>query len=203
MTPEGIRGLAAFDFDGTITERDTLGPFLASNGRRFALGRAVAGTVRGRRDRPELSGRDLLKHHVLQQLFAGMESSVLEDQGRTYAAGLSSKYRPEALAHVRHHRERGHELALVTASLGVYARPAAAALGFDHVIAVELETDADGTYTGAIEGGTNVRGPEKARRLQEVVGDIPTEVWAYGNSSGDDELLAMADHPVWIGRRSR
>jgi phosphoserine phosphatase len=28
------------------------------------------------------------------------------------------------------------------------------------------------------------------------------ELWAYGDSPGDAELLAMADHPTWVGRRA-
>jgi phosphoserine phosphatase len=28
------------------------------------------------------------------------------------------------------------------------------------------------------------------------------ELWAYGDSAGDEELLALADHPTWVGRRA-
>ncbi len=28
------------------------------------------------------------------------------------------------------------------------------------------------------------------------------ELWAYGDSSGDEELLTAADHPTWVGRRA-
>ena len=91
---------------------------------------------------------------------------------------------------------------LVTASLRLYAGPAGDALGFDHVIAVDLETDGEGRATGDIVG-TNVRGPEKARRLSAYLGEPAAEMWAYGDSDGDNELLAMADHPTWVGRRAK
>ena len=56
--------------------------------------------------------------------------------------------------------------------------------------------------TGALSGA-NVRKAEKARRLSDWLRRRrPYELWAYGDSSGDDELLAMADHPTWIGRRA-
>jgi len=32
--------------------------------------------------------------------------------------------------------------------------------------------------------------------------DAPFELWAYGDSAGDEELLALADHPTWVGRRA-
>jgi phosphoserine phosphatase len=34
------------------------------------------------------------------------------------------------------------------------------------------------------------------------VGGAATELWAYGDSAGDRELLAMADHPTRVGRRA-
>jgi phosphatidylglycerophosphatase C len=106
------------------------------------------------------------------------------------------------VAQVAWHRSAGHELVIVSASLGAYLRPFAAAEGFDHVIAVELEVGADGLLTGALEG-PNVRGAEKAVRVRRWLdGDEPDLLWAYGNSTGDTELLAMADVPVWVDRRS-
>jgi phosphatidylglycerophosphatase C len=63
------------------------------------------------------------------------------------------------------------------------------------VIACSLETDGTGRATGRLIGG-NCRGPEKVRRLREWLGAEPAELWAYGDSAGDDELLAFADHPT-------
>jgi phosphatidylglycerophosphatase C len=62
--------------------------------------------------------------------------------------------------------------------------------------------DTDDRFTGVLEGG-NVRGPEKVRRLRDWLGTEPAEVWAYGDSSGDRELLAFADHARRVGRRAR
>ena len=70
-------------------------------------------------------------------------------------------------------------------------------LGPDHVISCSLETDPAGLVTGRLLGG-NVRGPEKANRLRAWLGGDSVELWAYGDSSGDDELLAMADHPTRV-----
>ena len=51
--------------------------------------------------------------------------------------------------------------------------------------------------------GPNVRAEQKAIRLAEALAPDPVEIWAYGDSAGDVEMLAMADHPVWAGRRLR
>lgn len=193
------RGVAAFDFDGTVTQRDTLVPFLARRGR-LRLARAIVwGALKAATSRRD-GARNRLKSHVLAALFEGVSASTIEEAGRTYADTIPDLCRAESLERVQWHRAQGHELVLVTASLGAYARPAGKLLGFDHVIAVELEADSNGVLTGRIDG-PNVRAAEKERRLRALLGDEPFELWAYGNSSGDEELLAMADHPTWVGRR--
>ena len=85
---------------------------------------------------------------------------------------------------------------MVTASLASYTRPIGSLLGFDHVIGVELEEKGE-ILTGEIEGN-NVRGAEKARLFKEWLGEEQAEIWGYGNSRGDREMLAMADHRIWI-----
>ena len=70
------------------------------------------------------------------------------------------------------------------------------------MIGVELATGPDGVLSGELHR-PNVRGAEKATRLRAWLdGHEPDQLWAYGNSSGDRELLtAMATHPVWVTNR--
>lgn len=202
------RRIAAFDFDGTLTQRDTLLPFLVHvcGARRVAraVGRVapVAARARVGRLESELHLRDAVKERLLAELLAGRRSTWLDEAGAAYARSLPGRLRPPLAAQVAWHRSAGHELVIVSASLGAYLRPFAQAEGFHHVIAVELEAGPDGVLTGALVG-PNVRGPEKAVRLRRWLGGHqPDLLWAYGNSSGDAELLAMADVPVWVDRRS-
>jgi phosphatidylglycerophosphatase C len=189
--------VAAFDFDGTITRRDTLVPFLAKVGGWHRLGLGLARVV------PALVGRnrrDVTKLASVRAALAGRGVEEVEALARDYAAGLPTGYRPDMAARIAEHRAAGHRLVLVTASLELYAKPAAEALGFDDVIAVRLVAR-NGHYTGGL-AGPNVRGAEKARRLLALLGETKPTIWAYGNSSGDRELLAMADHAHMVGRRS-
>jgi HAD superfamily phosphoserine phosphatase-like hydrolase len=108
---------------------------------------------------------------------------------------------------LRWHQGEGHAVVIVSASLGVYLRPLAERLGIDAALAVELVSDADGLLTGEVVGQLNTRGPEKLARLrswtdQRLGPAQPYELWAYGDSAGDDVLLAGADHPTWVGRRA-
>jgi phosphatidylglycerophosphatase C len=195
-------GVAAFDFDGTLAHRDTLVPFLRSvcGTPRVALATARA-LVRSR-------DRDTLKVAAIGHLFQGMQADELDRRGLSYVPSLVELLRPEMLDRVRWHQQEGHAVVIVSASLGVYLRPLAEHLGLDTALAVELVADADGLLTGEVVGQLNTRGPHKATRLRTWVDArygpaTAVELWAYGDSSGDEELLALADHPTWVGRRAQ
>ena len=197
----GPRGIAAFDFDGTLARQDTFVPFLrhACGNRRVALAAATA--ARTTRD------RDVLKLAVLASLLRGWPEDRLAEVGAAYARRLPALLRPEMVTRLRWHQDEGHRVVLVSASLGTYLRPLANALGLDAALAVEMEVGPSGLLTGAVQGGFNTRGPAKVARLREwldgsVGPDAALEVWAYGDSAGDEELLAYADHPTWVGRRA-
>jgi phosphatidylglycerophosphatase C len=194
-------GVAAFDFDGTLARRDTLVPFLrqACGNRRLALATALA----ARRART----RDDLKLALLARLFRGWPQARVHDHGRTYAAALPELFRPEMAERLRWHQDEGHAVVIVSASLDAYLRPLADELGLDGVLAVELACGPDGTLTGAVVGGSNTRGPGKVERLRAWLDSrfgpgAEVELWAYGDSAGDEELLALADHPTWVGKRA-
>ena len=200
-----IPGIAAFDFDGTLARRDTLVPFLR---RTRGTPRVVLATVRaalGPAGRTR--DRDLLKVGVIARLFRGVPAAELKAQGEAYVPTLVDLLRPELVERVSWHREQGHAVVIVSASLGVYLRPLAERLDLDGALAVELVEGADGLLTGGLVGDLNTRGPEKVSRLKawaaERLGpDAAFELWAYGDSAGDEELLALADHPTWVGRRA-
>ena len=115
---------------------------------------------------------------------------------------VRSWLRPDTLARLRWHQDAAHEVVLVSASFTVYLLPLARQLGVDGVLGTELAVGDDGLLTGAL-ANANCRGAEKVRRLhawlRERHGDrTNVELWAYGDSPGDRELLADADHAVWV-----
>lgn len=194
------RRVAAFDFDGTVSRRDCLVPFLVRVGGplRFALAMLA--------ELPRLLGvalkrtsRDELKAAVFARVLRGRSVNEVESAGEVFAAEIVAKrLRADTLARIEEHRRREDELVLVSASLDVYLRHVGAALGFDGVCAVELEAS-DGVLTGVMDGG-NVRGAAKVIRLERWLGEPvgAVELWAYGDSPGDAELIAAAAHGVWV-----
>src|SRR4051812_36852696 len=110
------RRIAAFDFDGTLTRRDTLLPFLAKAFGVRALSEAVASVAplaaraRAGKLQSDLHHRDATKGALLQSLAAGRTASWLAEEGQRYATTLGAKLRPEMVEQVRWHRDQGHEL---------------------------------------------------------------------------------------------
>jgi phosphatidylglycerophosphatase C len=195
---EDVARVAAFDFDGTLTRRDTLVPFLRRARGHWAIVRAAV-AARGAR------GRDAFKVALVGRLFRGWPAVRVDELGRAYVPTLLAALRAESRERLEWHRRRGHAVVIVSASLGAYLRPLADRLGIDDALAVELVADAAGTLTGEVVGGLNNRGPEKVARLEAWLDarfgpGADVELWAYGDSSGDAELLAIADHPTWVGR---
>ena len=191
--------VAAFDVDGTLTTGDCVTPFLRrAAGRRLwttllrhplALAAAAA-----RRD------RDRLKELACSAL-RGSESTEIEHLGEVFAREVGAgRLRDDTVARLRRHRELGHTVILASASLDPYLVPLGRSLGVDAVVCTVLERGRDGRLTGRLVGA-NCRGAEKARRvrgwlLEHDLADA--ELWAYGDSSGDDELLALADRPLRV-----
>jgi phosphatidylglycerophosphatase C len=195
--------LACFDFDGTLTRADTLGPFLREVAGTPALLRALAA------DAPRLvlagigrASRDDAKERMLRRLIGGRKHSDLATQGREYATRVAKTgMRAEMIARMQWHAEEGHEIAIVSASLDVYVDRVAELIGVGTVLCSRLALDGSGRATGTLLGG-NCRGPAKLARIREAFGAGGYELWAYGDSAGDAEMLAAADHPVRINRRT-
>jgi phosphatidylglycerophosphatase C len=192
------RVVAAFDFDGTITTSDSLRAFV-----HYTVGspRLIYGAIRAA---PWMAGmligtcdRGTAKAHFLAATIGAMTRRKLEDAAHQYVAQrLPKLIRPEMAVRVQEHKRRGHQLVLVSASPALYLKVWATAAGFDAVLATELEFH-DDRFSGHL-ASPNCWGPEKVRRLQQWFdGDQPRVLYAYGDSQGDREMLALADH-AWL-----
>ena len=192
---------AAFDFDGTLTRRDTLIPFLVTVAGRAAVLRAlVAESPRLALTAAGRGNRDVVKERVLTRVLAGRSYAEVEAAGRSFGAEIArSAITADARDRIAWHLREGHEVVIVSAALDVYLVEVARALGVAHLLCTGLVSDERGRLTGRLRGA-NCRGAEKARRLRTLFGDDDVELWAYGNSRGDDEMLALAQHPVRVRR---
>lgn len=98
------------------------------------------------------------------------------------------------------HRAAGHTLVLTTASNRVIAERTAIELGFEHLIATELE-QRHGRFTGHLSGTPNMR-DGKLKRLRTWLQQqswperLIEQAWFYSDSVNDLCLLSAVAHPV-------
>jgi phosphatidylglycerophosphatase C len=205
-TPQGYLGgrqIVAFDFDGTLTTADSFTAFLAW---RVSRRRHVRGLLAllpsvilylGDRDR----GR--LKAAAVHEFLRGLPRTDLEAEAEAFArAECASLFRPDALETWRRWGAEGAHRVIVTASPEPVVAPFARELGAEALIGTRLAFDAADRVEGRFVG-ENCRGPEKVRRLQDAYGAGLRLAAAYGDTSGDREMLAIADiqgYRVFQGR---
>lgn len=100
---------------------------------------------------------------------------------------------------VEHHRKKGDELMIITATNAFVTEPIAALFGIEHLLATK-PAEVDGRYTGEYIGiPTFQEGKQIA--LDQWLKDrqlTPTKTWFYSDSRNDIPLLAAVDHPVAV-----
>jgi HAD superfamily hydrolase (TIGR01490 family) len=191
--------IAFFDLDGTITHRDTLFPLvlrlLARRPLRLLrlLGVLPAG-VRFLFDR----NRGALKQSLLRATLRGMARAEIEPVSQAFVREIiGHRCFADALSKIRRHRDAGHFLVLMSASVDFYVPEFGRQLGFDQVISTGVRWNGDrldGTLTTA-----NRRGEEKARCVRELLAQRnDSETFAYGNSDSDLPHLQLVRHGLLV-----
>lgn len=113
---------------------------------------------------------------------------------------IAPAIRPQALDLIRQHQAAGDHVLIVTATNEFVTRPIAKALGVEELLAVQLARDAQGWYTGEIDGIPTMR-QGKVLRMEQWLADRQlgwgdVESTFYSDSMNDVPLLEKVDHPV-------
>ena len=187
-----MKTLYAFDFDGTITNRDTLLEFIRHV---FGTPRMVWGFALCLPwiilMRLGLYDNGKAKQRVFSHFFKGMSIDDFNDYGRRFAESHRHIIRPDMAALLVGLQQEQADVVVVSASITNWVRPF-----FDTSCLTVIGTEAE-VYAGRLTGRfatPNCYGPEKVRRLLEVRPDRSEyELIAYGDSRGDREMLQLAD----------
>lgn len=191
--------IVAFDFDGTITTRDTLPDFLVYT---FGRGRFYRGIVCVfpwlAAYKMGILSSDCAKERLLSFFLKGYSEDQLAAAAQRYSRErLPDILRGETMTLIREHREAGHRMLIVSASPENWIKPWALEQGFDEVIATRLDCR-EGVLTGMF-GSANCCRAEKVKRLVAAHPQRNEYVlYAYGDSRGDRELLEFADFGTLI-----
>jgi HAD superfamily hydrolase (TIGR01490 family) len=187
--------LVLFDFDGTLTRKDTLFAFIRfyHGTFRFLLGFAWLSPVMALY-MAKLIRNDRAKEIVLKHFFGNVPVTQLRTKGIEFATTVvPTLLREQGLALLKDYKQKQYDIAVVSASPEDWVGPWCAQWQI-RCLATQLETSGN-VLTGKIRG-QNCFGEEKARRIREVY-DLAgyDRIFAYGDSRGDREMLALATDP--------
>lgn len=137
-------------------------------------------------------------------------TQALREQGWEKAQAAHRRFMAQVIQPAMHnsarqllqaHRQRGDEVLIVTATNAFVTRPIAEAFGVDHLIAIELQRDAEGLVSGEIDGVPSFREGKVARVEQWLAergldwGQLEHSTF-YSDSINDLALLERVHEPV-------
>ena len=187
----------AFDFDGTLTRRDTLIEFI-----RFAKG-DKAFLLCFLRYSPLLVLMKLglypnwkAKQRVFSHCFRGMAVDTFNSLCSRFACDKARLMRPKGMKKLREVLAEGGKVVVVSASVNNWVEPFFFGIGGVYVVGTMVE-EREGVLTGRFLT-KNCYGEEKVTRLLQLFPER-TQYWltAYGDSRGDFELLDFANESYY------
>jgi phosphatidylglycerophosphatase C len=188
--------LALFDFDGTLSSKDSLGEFLkyASSKNSYFLNMA--------RFLPyfalwqlRIISNSKAKERLFSLFFKGVNEEIFKQKAEEFSLQkLDTIINEERLQILREHQAKGDRVVIVSASMECWLAPWCKREGIE-LLSTRLEFT-KGVFSGYF-ATKNCHGTEKARRIQEHLDIKQYEtIYAYGDSSGDNEMLALAHKSV-------
>ncbi len=186
------RKIVAFDFDGTLTHKDSFVAFLVYAKGALRIGASVLGQPALLTDYLRTRDRGALKSRLLYKLLGSIPQEELEILIKAFAASTGmGLFRPDALKAWDHHDLPDRQRVIVTASPQLLVAPFGELIGADRVIGTRLGFTSAGHLRPDLDG-PNCRGEEKMCRLREAFGESLELEAAYGDTAGDREMLAAA-----------
>ena len=185
-----MKQLFAFDFDGTLTTRDTLIAFIryTCGTPRFLFGFLLHAPLLVLM-KLRLYSNGKAKQRLFSWFFRGMPLQTFDALCQSFALSHRHLLRPETVRLLQQALSEGSEVLVVSASIDNWVQPFFPAVT---VLGTQIEV-IDGRLSGRFLT-PNCYGQEKVRRILALHPDRSAyRLTAYGDSRGDRELLAFAD----------
>ena len=185
--------IAFFDFDGTITKEDSTIKFIRYmvGDIKFFIGVFLLLPVIILY-KVKIVSNNLIKQIIITYFFKGKDIIEFQKKSEYFSLNqIDSIIRKKAMEKIYWHKENGHVIVIVSASIDLWLKPWCEKNNIAF-ISTMLEIK-DKTITGKIFK-KNCYGPEKVKRIRELYNLSDYKyIYAYGNSRGDHEMLDIAD----------
>jgi len=184
--------LVLFDFDGTLTRRDTFPQFIF-----YAVGK-LKGMTGFLLFSPmvflyvlKVIDGAILKEKLVSFYFKAKKEADLRQKGENFMdAFIPSELNDKVIKELESHKSKGSDICIVSASLNIWIEPFCRKYG-TAALCTELEFNS-GICTGKFKT-PNCNKEEKAIRIKQKY-DLAqySRIIAYGNSSGDNAMFGLA-----------
>lgn len=188
--------LALFDFDGTLTAKDSLDEFLKHSVSRekylLNMFKFIPYFILWQ---TKLMNNGIAKEHLFRIFFKGLDEKNFKAIAKNFSlTKLDQIMRKDRMKLLQEHKNNGDRVVIVSASMQSWLQPWCDKNNIE-LLSTQLEFK-NGKVTGRFLT-KNCHGIEKENRVRELLNikDYET-IYAYGDSSGDTEMLAMADKAV-------
>ncbi|KQS91607.1 HAD family hydrolase [Chryseobacterium sp. Leaf394] len=187
-----MKKLYCFDFDGTITYKDTMFMYLKfydSSKFRIQFLRHIPLFVLLKL---KLAETEKVKKSFIGSILKGQDESKIKEKSRQFFEAHYPKIvRENALDFIKNIDKDTTESLLVTASLDIWAQPFAEAFKME-LVSTKAEFK-NGVFTGNFIG-KNCNGKEKLERIKKEISDEKFDkIIAFGDTSGDRPMLNWAN----------
>ncbi len=188
-----MKTLVLFDFDGTITTSDSMIKFI-----RFVVGdfKFYTGMLKLSpmllKYKLKLMPNYEAKEQMLYHFFKDINEHDFKKLAKEYSLNHIDKIvRPNALKKIKWHQQQGHTITLVSASMESWLKPWCDKYNIG-LLSTKLEFK--NNYLSGKFATKNCYGIEKVNRIKEQynINDYE-QIYAYGDSRGDKEMLELAD----------
>ncbi len=193
----------AFDFDGTLTTKDTLIELI-----RFAKGsKGLWGCLLKYSPllvlmKLHLYSNAKAKEKVFAHCFSGMSVEDFDDICQKFAKEHTQLLRPQGMRKISKAIEEGSKVVIVSASIDRWVKPFFVKTGSGadgcHITVCGTEAEVkEGKLTGRF-ATANCHGQEKVNRLLQLFPNRKSyRLIAFGDSHGDAQLLDYADEAYY------
>lgn len=187
-----MKKLYCFDFDGTLTYKDTMFMYLKFyDPTKFRLQflRHVPLFILLKL---KLAETEKVKKSFIGSILKGQTREKIEKKSlQFFEAHYPKIVRENALDFIRNIDRENTQSLMVTASLDIWAKPFADAFQMQ-LVSTKAEFK-NGIFTGNFIG-RNCNGKEKLERIQSEISDTRYDkIIAFGDTSGDKPMLAWAN----------
>ena len=187
------KSIAFFDFDGTITNKDIFGDFIAYRLRHvLPVWRLLPCLPYIVLYKLKLMSNETAKERIFSLLFKGEKQETFKTHVVDYVANhLPRRLRRDALARLEWHKAQGHDIYIVSANFDILLDEFTRLHHIKH-LSTRIHID-NGLITGKF-ASANCYGPQKVVRIKAQLPNLSdyATIYAYGDSDGDKEMLALS-----------